>query len=263
MTRPAGFPAMRPEPRLLAFGLTIALLGIAVAESVIMIRGISAVGELGIDFMAYRHMGERWLATGQFYWPEQLTGALYPNIIGRTVLYPPSTLLFFVPLSILPLPVAAAIWWTGPIAIGATLIRRFQPHYIVWPVLAFVIAWPRTLGAFMFGNTDLWIASAVAAGLLWSWPAVFVTLKPTVLPLALIGIRRRSWWIAAACLSLASLVFLPLWPEYVPVLRNVTAVTPFYSTNLVFILAPLVAWSARWKDVPHQTPQAVPTEVAA
>lgn len=89
---------------------------------------------------------------------------------------------------------------------------------------------------------------AVAAGLLWSWPSVFAALKPTVLPLALIGIRHRSWWIAAAGLGLASLLLLPLWPQYVTAIRNVTEVTLFYSTNLVLILAPLAVWAGRRRE---------------
>jgi hypothetical protein len=32
---------------------------------------------------------------------------------------------------------------------------------------------------------------------LWGWPALAVALKPTLLPFALIGARRRSWWLVA------------------------------------------------------------------
>ena len=214
------------------------------AEFVILAQRTAADGDLGDDFLIYRRIGERWLATGEMYYPEQLSGP-YLNILGRSVFYPPTVLLFFVPLSLLPLSVAALVWWVGPIIVATMLLRRFRPASIVWPILALVIAWPRTVGGLLFGNSDMWIASAVAAGLLWSWPAVFVALKPSVLPLALIGIRQRSWWVAAAGLGLASLLSLPLWSQYFAAITNVRELSLFLTTNFIIILAPLVVWAGR------------------
>jgi hypothetical protein len=239
--------------RPVAIVLTLAIVGIALAELVVLVQGIVANNDLGDDFLIYRRNGERWLATGQLYYPEQLAGP-YQNVLGHSVFYPPTALLIFVPLSLLPLPVAALIWWAGPIVIGVALLRRFQPGYLAWPFLALVLAWPRTVGGLLFGNSDMWIASAVAAGLLWSWPAVFVALKPSVLPLALIGISHRSWWVAAAALGLASLLFLPLWRQYVAAATNVTDLPLLVSTNFVIILAPLVVWVARRRPDPALSP---------
>jgi hypothetical protein len=244
---------IRTWARPVAIVLTLAIVGIALAEFAILLQGVVANNDLGDDFLIYRSNGARWLATGELYYPEQLAGP-YQNVLGHSVFYPPTALLVFVPLSLLPVPVAALIWWAGPIVVAAILLRRFQPGYIALPVLALVLAWPRTIGGLLFGNSDMWIASAVAAGLLWSWPAVFVALKPSVLPLALIGIRRRSWWVAAAAFGLVSLLFLPLWGQYLAAATNVTDLPLLVSTNFVIILAPLVVWAARRRPDPAFAP---------
>jgi hypothetical protein len=102
----------------------------------------------------------------------------------------------------------------------------------------------------MVGSTTLWIAAFVAAGLLWGWPAVLITLKPSYLPFALIGIRHRSWWVAAAALGVLSLPLWSAWGDYATVLRNAEFGTTYLSSG--FILAslpptflPLVAWVGR------------------
>lgn len=255
MTGPTRRVSVRSWGRPIAIVVAVTIVGLAIAELLILASSVAANGDLGDDFLIYRRNGERWLATGQLYYPEQLAGP-YSNVLGRSVFYPPTALLFFVPLSLLPLPVAALIWWAGPIVIGGLLLRRLRPGWVIWPVLALVIAWPRTIGGFLFGNSDMWIASAVAAGLLWSWPAVFVALKPTALPLAFIGFRHRSWWIAAAALGLASLLFLPLWPQYLTAITNVTDLPVLVSTNFVLIVSPVVVWAARRRDADGGNPGA-------
>lgn len=252
-TRPFSIPTWgRP----LAIAIAVAIIGIALAEFVIVAQQTAAAGDLGDDFLIYPRIGTRYLTTGEFYYPEQLSGP-YINTLSRSVFYPPTALIFFVPLALVPLPVAAFLWWAVPIGVGFLLLRRFRPSYLVWPILALAMAWPRTVGGFLFGNSDIWVATAVAAGLLWSWPAVLVALKPSVLPLALIGIRRRSWWIAAVALGLASLLFLPLWPQYVTALMNVRQLGPSLSTNFIFILAPLVVWIGRRREAPSDGAVAV------
>ena len=57
------------------------------------------------------------------------------------------------------------------------------------------LAYPRAIGAYLFGNTDMVMVAAVAGGLDSGWPAILVTIKPSPGP-GPIGIRHRSWWIA-------------------------------------------------------------------
>ena len=90
----------------------------------------------------------------------------------------------------------------------------------MWPILALIVLFPKTPGQILFGNTDMWIAAAIAGGVRWAWPSVFVTFKPSLAFFAVIGIRSRSWWIAAVVLALASLPFLSLWLDYPTVMTQ-------------------------------------------
>lgn len=55
-----------------------------------------------------------------------------------------------------------------------------------------------------------------------------------------------QWWIAAGGLVILSLVTLPLWFQYVQVLRDARGLGLDYSLgSLPFILAPLLAWLGR------------------
>jgi hypothetical protein len=92
----------------------------------------------------------------------------------------------------------------------------------------------------------MWFAAFVALGTIYHWPSVLVLIKPTLAPFALVGIRHRSWWIALAALAVVSLVFLPMWQDWLAVTLNARGpyVSPFYSWQQVpLMLSPLVA---RW-----------------
>ncbi len=79
----------------------------------------------------------------------------------------------------------------------------------------------RATGAFLYGNTDMWAMAAVAAGLRWGWPAAFVVLKPSLAPLALVGIAHRSWWVGVLAFVVLVPATMALWWDYVVVLTNV------------------------------------------
>ncbi len=104
----------------------------------------------------------------------------------------------------------------------------------MWPILALIVLFPKTPGQILFGNTDMWVAAAIAGGVRWAWPSVLVTFKPSLAFFALIGIRSRSWWIAAGVLALASLPLLPLWLDYP------TAMTQLERQVLVLVRQPAV-----------------------
>lgn len=202
-------------------------------------------GHIGLDYSFYRGVALRFLETGALYMPHQLEGPYVAGLSGQAAvadnLYPPSALLLFVPFLWLP----AAAWWVVPIAVSLYVLRAWRPTLLSVAVMLALLAWPRAIGAYLYGNTDMWMAAAVAAGLRWGWPAIAVTIKPTFLPLALIGARRRSWWLALG-LGLAFVgATMPMWLEYVTAMRNVSIPATYSLGSLPLVAIPIVGWSFR------------------
>ena len=129
---------------------------------------------LGMDFVFYRDVGARWLADGSYYLPYQLAGPYHVTLLTDPgtgdVLYPPNALLLFVPFAVLP----GVLWWAIPVAVTGYALYRLRPAPWAWVVMLILLAWPRAVGAYLFGNTDIWIAAAIAAGAVWGWPAIAV-----------------------------------------------------------------------------------------
>ena len=201
---------------------------------------------IGIDFEFYRGVGQRFLDTGAFYWPHQLSGPYDVHLLDASgfgdVLYPPTALALFVPFAVLP----AVLWWIVPVALSAYSVWRLQPATWAWMVMFGLLAWPRAIGAYLFGNTDIWMAAILAAGLVWGWPLVLLIMKPTFLPLALLGVRRRAWWVAVTILAATSLLMLPLWIDYITSVLNMRSMSLAYSLGSIPLLSvPVVAWIAR------------------
>jgi len=74
---------------------------------------------------------------------------------------------------------------------------------------------------------------------------VLLVLKPSYLPLALMGVRWRSWWIAAAAVAVLCLPFGGLWFDFAMVLRG-SPVEPWYSLlNLPYVAIPIFGWLGR------------------
>jgi hypothetical protein len=226
----------------LAAGLSIAVLGIAALELAANLSYVLPPGDsfLGMDFLFYRDIAARWVETGAYYLPHQLAGP-YPATLMVVNLYPPPALLLFVPFLVLP----AILWWVIPISVLVAFVAWCRPAPIAWPFLALVLVWPRTQTAFLFGNTDLWMAAAVAGGLRWGWPAALLVVKPTFLVLAVVGLRRREFWIALAALALISIPMAALWLDYVQAMRNVTIDADYSLGSLPLVIAPLIAWVLR------------------
>ena len=162
-------------------------------------------------------------------------------------LYPPHALYLFIPFLSCP----ALLWWLVPLGVITSVVWWCRPVVRVWPVLALIILFPKTPGQVLFGNTDMWIAAAIAAGVRWGWPSVFVTLKPSLAFFGLIGIRTRQWWVAAGVLALLSLPFTSLWLDYLTATANSSAKVWYSLGNLPFFVLPIVAWvgSSRRRDV--------------
>lgn len=218
-------------------GLTGALLVLAAYETVLLFGIIDAQQAIGTDLDYYRFVAQRWLDTGTFFTDRQLAG---PYVVQTQVdnLYPPHALYLFIPFLVLPDP----LWWILPLSFIGYVVWWCRPAAWAWPILALMVAFPKTPGQILFGNTDMWIAAAVAGGVRFGWPAVFATLKPSLIFLAIIGVGNRSWWIAAIVLAAISLPFVAIWLHYPTAMRNSSANALYSLSSLPFFILPIVGW---------------------
>jgi hypothetical protein len=96
-----------------------------------------------------------------------------------------------------------------------------------------------------YGQPTIWLPGALALGLVSGGWAALILVKPSLLPFALVGINRRSWWWTVAGLALLSISFGTLWVDWFH------AVTwsdggLFYSLwQVPGMLIPIVAWLGR------------------
>lgn len=227
--------------RILLIPLTGVVLAFAVAEFVIIWRASADLGTIGEDFNFYVGLARRWLETGVLYGERQLTGAPYHVEINVDNLYPPPAILLFAAFLVLPW----FGWYVIPLGLLALAVIRARPEPWTFPLIALCVLWPRTLGSLVAGNSDLWSAGFVAAGVLWGWPSVLGLFKPAFAPIALIGIRRRSWWIALAAGGVVSLLFLPYWPQYLTAASNWDLPITRSLANIPILLIPIIAWVGR------------------
>jgi hypothetical protein len=226
--------------RALVTAASIALVVVIAAEFVFLWNDIEEQQALGLDFRWFVGIAERWLDTGQLFAVRQLTG---PYEVQTLVdfLYPPTALYLFLPFVWLP----AFLWWLIPLGVFTWSIALLRPARWTWPLILACIAWPTTITAILYGNTNMWVAAAVAAGVVWAWPSVLVLLKPSLLPFAFVGVNHRSWWVALGVLVLVSIPLGGLWPDYVTAMRN-SDLGPFHALRTIpFFLAPLAAWLGR------------------
>jgi hypothetical protein len=218
-------------------GLTVVLLVLTALEVVALFRIIDDQRSIGADLAYYRFVGQRWVDTGVLYIEQQLSG---PYEVQTQIhnLYPPHALYLFVPFLVLP----DVLWWALPLAFIAYVVWWCRPVIWAWPILAAILLFPKTPNQILYGNTDMWLTAFIAGGVRWGWPATLVTLKPSMAPFAVIGIRSRSWWMAAAVLAIISLPFLSAWLDYPFVMLNSSAKFWYSFGNLPFFVLPLVAW---------------------
>ena len=230
-TRWRGLPSALPWPRgtrgsqprrLARFALvvtTLALLVLAALEVAVLL-GATARPEItvGMDFGIYLERTRSWLAGDGFYQPYQLAGPYSVTQDPRAAFYPPVLLYLTVPF-VLGLP--AVLWWAIPLAVIGLALWLAKPPLWTWPILAAVLVYPRTWLVLLYGNPSLWSFAALAAGLVWTWPAAWTLLKPTLGPFALLGIHRRAWWVGAGVALLVALPFGAMWLDYVAAIANV------------------------------------------
>lgn len=249
--RPAG--EARPAPASARRALTApviitsALLGLFLAEIILSAWTPATRDAVAFDYETYMAAARRWLAGGGFYHDYQLTGSY--TVWNQEILYPPTALILFVPFVFLP-PIA---WWAIPLGILAVVLAWHRPAAWGWAVIMallilpvpFEVAGSWSIGLVVLGNPGLWVVAAVAAATRLGWTGVFVLLKPSLLPFAFIGVRRRSWWIALVLLVAVSLILWPLWEQYLTVLADASSprMGLLYSlSDIPAMLVPLVAW---------------------
>ncbi len=191
----------------------------------------------GLDYRWHMEAAQRLIDTGTPYLPFELAG---PFTIGEgAILYPPTAFLLFIPFLWVP----GILWWVIPIVILGYGLWWHRPPLWAWVVIASILSLEKSLNVFVFGNPSMWIVAAIAAGTIWRWPFAFVFAKPTFAPIALLGIRRRSWWVTCVVLGLASVPFLPVWFDWFTVVRNSDVSLLYNLPTLPLMLAPLVAWA--------------------
>ena len=200
---------------------------------------------IGVDFTLYRDATARWLLGGPFYEPYQLAGPY--AIRAGDVLYPPVALWLFVPFALVPVTALATLLWvTIPVAIAGWVIWRLRPRPATWPIIAFCVVWPTTLLKLWTGNPVIWSVAALSLGVVYSWPSVFVLLKPSLFPFALVGADRRRWWLALAGFVALCLPFGAMWTDWLNSVANSTGGGLLYSVQEVpMLFLPLIVWAGR------------------
>jgi hypothetical protein len=192
----------------------------------------------GLDYRWHMDSARRLLETGTPYYPYQLER--HYTMQEGPILYPPIAWALFIPFLYLP----AILWWAIPIGILVWCMTRHRPPMWAWAATLACFCFLFSIGVFIFGNPGMWIVAAVAAGTVWSWPFVFVFLKPTFAPIALLGVTHRSWWIALVALGLVSLLFWPVWFDWITIVRNSEITFSYNFPTLPLMIAPLIPWFA-------------------
>ena len=227
----------RDDPRPLAVLATGVLVAIILGEIGLMVANPGRLAfTVGGDLALYRDAAAGWLHGQPFYLPHQLAGPY--QITDGDRLYPPPSLLLFVPFTVLPW----ALWWVLPLGATGWMLWRLRPSVLIWPALALCVAWPDTLIKIAAGNPVMWSLGFLSLGVLYDWPAVLAALKLSLFPFALWGVWRRSWWIAAVVVGAVSLAFLPMWPDFIRALLNSRGGGLLYSwQDAPMLLIPLLA----------------------
>jgi len=92
----------------------------------------------------------------------------------------------------------------------------------------------------------MWVAVFVTGGLMVGWPAALTLLKPTFAPLALIGVRSRSWYLVVAAMALGTLFMTEELLRYLTVIQHQRGSSLLYSVgDLPMMLIPILGYLAR------------------
>jgi len=206
---------------------------------------------VGIDYQLYVGAAERWRATGQFYQPFQLAGPYH--VIGNgEILYPPIILILLLPFTVLP----AILWWAIPIVLTIWAIVRMRPAAWSLAVAGIVCTTHAVQAPFFWGTPVIWLAPAVAWGLLLGWPAVAVMVKPTLAPFALAGLTRPRAFVAGIVgFVVLALPFTTMWLDWLTAIRNSDLGLLYAYTQNLLLVVPVIVWlgrDGRWPALPRR-----------
>ena len=199
-------------------------------------NGWAHVG-LGVDLELYTSAARNWMATGNWYWPYQWEP--YPVWYSDPlpILYPPVTLPLFLGFTVIPAP----LWWAIPIGGTLAIAWHHRPPWQAWVLAVGLALYPGTFQVVWTGNPTMWIMFGVALATVRPAFGPLAFVKLTMAPFALVGIRHREWWIAAAVLGL---ITLPFAADYITILRNAEGHGGLlYSVNQwPLVLIPVALW---------------------
>lgn len=229
----------------LALRVSLGVIGIEAIWVFVILLGSDPDVLVALDFRIYRDAAARWLGGGGFYLPGQLAGP-YEIEIGD-VLYPPVVLWLLTPFVVLP----AFLWWLIPVGLTVFAIWRLRPANWAWPLILALLLWPRFPQLYIHGNPTMWMIAFASLALLYGWPGPFVLIKPVLAPFALIGVRRRAWWVGLAVFLLLGLPFGEMWSQWIEATLNSGGATYAFGDYQAMLL-PLVAWAASTRDAPGE-----------
>lgn len=202
-------------------------------------------GLVGYDFGIYRDATIRWLGGGDFYLARQLAGPY--AIANGDVLYPPTALYLFLPFVWLP----AVVWYAVPLGVTGWLLARWRPSVWAWAGIVACLLIPHTFIEFLKGNPVMWVIAFEALALEGFPTGPLVALKASLFPFALIGVRRREWWLVAAAAVLATLPLLPLVGEWLRAVSGANGGLLYSAGDVPLLLIPLIGWWGR--QIHHTT----------
>jgi hypothetical protein len=224
---------------LVATGLALAFLAWELA--IVMPRVLATPGAVGVDLHSYQDATRSWLAGDGFYQGHQLAAPYHitggEDPAGADILYPPVSLLLFLPFTVLP----EILWYVVPLAAFGWAIWRLRPARWAWPIIAWGLALPVNIDVVIRGNPAIWVAAAFAVGCVVTGPAVLVLLKPSLFPFALMGVNRRRWWMALGLFTIVSLPFGLFWLDWLRAILNSDGSLTYSLQDIPILALPLAA----------------------
>jgi hypothetical protein len=219
------------------------IVGVSLVMFVVQLAwyGSGAVPIIMLDWDRGHYMDavHRFLDTGTPYLASEVAGPF--DYVPLTFLHPPLALWLMTPFAFLP-PLA---WYVVPVAIVAWCVLAWRPSPLAWAIVGLCLLWPRSPAMVVTGNTDMWAAAFVALGLRFGWPGPLVMIKPSLAPLALAGIHKRSWWLGWALVVALSLPFGALWFDWIQVLLHAPGGLLYSALAIPGVAMPFAAWWGR------------------